>query len=114
MDATSFHVSGSFLYINNENYGPSNFMNKFEFFWGSRDGTNCNLYIPKPITLKKCYYIGAKIWDDLSSNLTSDAKIFAIIYRTRILDSIIQIKIYHVNNAFSYFYKPIDASPPCA
>ena len=89
---------------------PSNFINKFKFIsGGSRDGTNCNLYTPKSVSLKHFYYLGAKAWINLSSDLrkTDDFKNFTKLYKSQMLDSIIRDQNYVVRNSFSYFYKPL-------
>ena len=62
---------------------PSNFINKFQFIsGGSRDGANCNLYIvytPKSSSIKQFYYLGARAWDNLPSDLRKidDHKLFS-------------------------------------
>ena len=88
---------------------PSNFINKFKFIsGGSRDGANCNLYTPKSSNLKHFYYLGAKAWNNLPSDLRnkSDAKVFSKSYKTQLLDCITNDQMYVVNNAFDYLYRP--------
>ena len=90
---------------------PSNFMNKFRFIsGGSRDGANCNLYTPRSTNLKNFYYLGAKAWNILPSNLrnVNDAKLFGKMYKAQLLDSIVNDPKYYVNNAFDYFYRPLE------
>ena len=87
---------------------PSNFMHKFSYVsGGSREGSRCNLYIPKSSTLKQFYYLGAKAWNNLPLNLRtmSDPKIFSKLYKTQLLKSITEDPNYAVNNSFDYFYK---------
>ena len=103
------HLSSYMLKIIN-NCCPSNFMLKFSYVsGGSREGARCNLYIPKSITLKQFYYLGAKAWNNLPLNLRklNDPKIFSKVYKTQLLDSIIKDKNYILNNSFDYFYKPV-------
>ena len=58
---------------------PKNFIN---ISGGSRDGSNCNLYTPKSPNLKNFYYLGAKAWNNLPSDLRNkcDAKAFSNIH----------------------------------
>ena len=101
------HISSYMFKIIN-GHSPSNFMNKFKFIsGGSRDGTNCNLYTPKSVNLKNFYYLGAKAWNVLPSNLRnmSDPKAFGKAYKYQVLESIIIDPNYSVNNAFDYLYK---------
>ena len=101
------HLSSYMLKIIN-GYGPSNFMHKFSYVsGGSRDGTKCNLYMPKSNSLKQFYYLGAKAWNNLpqSLRLINDPKIFSKVYKTQLLDSITEDPNYAVNNSFDYFYK---------
>ena len=40
---------------------PDYFINKFKYIsGGSKEGSNCNLYTPKPPNLKNFYHLGAK------------------------------------------------------
>ena len=85
-------------------------MNKFSFIsGGSRDGNSCNLYTPKSKTLKHFYYLGAKCWNNLSSDLRNlgDAGSFSKIYKAELLQSIISDPNYIPNNSFDFFYRPI-------
>ena len=87
---------------------PSNCINKFEFIsGGSRDGANCNLYTPRSKNLKNFYYLGAKAWNILPSDLRNinDAKVFSKNYKQLLLDSIINAPSYAVNNAYDFVYK---------
>ena len=73
------HLSSYMFKILN-GQSPSNFINKFKFIsGGSRDGANCNLYTPKSKNLKIFYYLGAKAWNCLPSDLTNltDPKVFS-------------------------------------
>ena len=101
------HLSSYMLKILN-GQSPSNFINKFKFIsGGSRDGANCNLYTPKSKNLKNSYYLGAKAWNSLPVDLRnmSDPKVFGKIFKSRLLDSIINDPNYIVNNAYDYIYK---------
>ena len=87
---------------------PSNFINKFKFIsGGSRNGANCNLYTPKSSSLKQFYYLGAKAWNNLPSNLRKidDHKLFSKEYKLQLLHSITRDKNYVTNNSFDNFYK---------
>ena len=87
---------------------PSNFINKFKFIsGGSRDGANCNLYTPKSKNLKKNYYLGAKAWNYLPSDLRNltDPKVFSKNFKNCLLDSVVSDPNYIVNNAYDYIYK---------
>ena len=102
------HLS-SYMFKVIKGESPSNFINKFKFIsGGSRDGANCNLYTPKSSNLKHFYYLGAKAWNNLPSDLRnkSDAKVFSKSYKTQLLDSISNDQMYVVNNAFDYLYRP--------
>ena len=70
---------------------PSNFINKFRFIsGGSRDGANCNLYTPKSSSLKQFYYLGARAWNNLPSDLRiiDNHKLFCKEYKLQLLHSI--------------------------
>ena len=87
---------------------PSNFINKFKFIsGGSRDGSNCNLYTPKSKNLKNFYYLGAKAWNKLPTELRNinDSKVFSKTYKNQLLDSIVNYPNYVVNNAYDHVYK---------
>ena len=101
------HLSSYMFKILN-GQSPSNFINKFKFFsGGSRDGANCNLYTPKSKNLKKIYYLGAKAWNCLPSDLRNltDPKVFSRNFKNRLLDSVVNDPNYIVNNAYDYIYK---------
>ena len=88
---------------------PSNFINKFKFIsGGSWDGANCNLYTPKSKNLKNFYYLGAKAWNNLPTDLRnmSDSKVFGKNFKSQLLHSVINDPNYKVNNAYDYIYKP--------
>ena len=101
------HLSSyMFKIINGQ--GPSNFINKFKFIsGGSRDGNNCNLYTPRSKNLKIFYYLGAKAWNHVPSNLRnmSDSNVFSKNYKTQLLDSIVNDQAYVINNAYDYIHK---------
>ena len=89
-------------------------MNKFKFISeGSRDGDNCNIYTPKSKTLKNFYYLGAKCWNNLPSDLRNldDAGRFSKIYKAGLLHSILNDPKYLPNNSFDVFYRPVEAPP---
>ena len=101
------HLSSYMFKILN-GQSPSNFINKFKFIsGGSRDGANCNLYTPKSKNLKKFYYLGAKAWNCLPSDLRNltDPKVFSRNFKNRLLDSVVSDPNYIVNNAYDYIYK---------
>ena len=64
-------------------------------------------YTPKSKNLKNFYYLGAKAWNSLPSELRnmSDAKVFSKNYKAQLLDSIINDPSYIVNNAYDFVYK---------
>ena len=87
---------------------PSNFINKFKFIsGGSRDGANCNLYTPKSNSLKQFYYLGARAWNNLPSDLRKidNPKTFSKEYKLQLLHSITVDTNYAPNNKFDNFYK---------
>ena len=102
------HLSSYMFKILN-GQSPSNFINKFKFIsGGSRHGTNCNLYTPKSKNLKNFYYLGAKAWNSLPTDLRNmnDPKAFINNgLKNKLLDSIINNPGYIVNNAYDYIYK---------
>ena len=101
------HLSSYMFKILN-GQSQSNFINKFNFITGgSRDGTNCNLYTPKSKNLKNFYYLGAKAWNSLPTDLRnmSDSKAFTNALKNRLLESISNNTNYKVNNAYDYTYK---------
>ena len=66
---------------------PSNFINKFKFIsGGSRDGASCNLYTPKSSSLKQFYYLGARAWNNLPSDIRKidNHKMFAKEYKLQL------------------------------
>ena len=100
------HLS-SYMFKIIKGVSPSNFINKFKYIsGGSRGGANCNLYTPKSSNLKNFYYLGAKAWNNLPSDLRnkSDAKVFSNIYKSQLLDKITSDLTYVVNNAYDYLY----------
>ena len=87
---------------------PNNFINKFKYIsGGSRDGSNCYLYTLKSLNLKNFYYVGAKAWNNLPSDLRNkcDAKAFSNIYKAQLLHSIIGDPTCVVNNAYDFLYR---------
>ena len=87
---------------------PSNFINKFKYIsGGSREGANCNLYIPKSKSLKQFYYLGARAWNNLPPNLRKidDPKTFSKEYKLQLLHSITIDTNYIPINSFDNFYK---------
>ena len=101
------HLSSYMFKILN-GQSPSNFINKLKFIsGGSRDGANCNLYTPKSKNLKNVYYLGAKAWNCLPSDLRNltDPKVFSKNFKNCLLDSVVSDPNYIVNNAYDYIYK---------
>ena len=87
---------------------PSNFMNKFKFIsGGTRDGANCNLYTKKSATLKNFYYLGAKAWNVLPTEMRNldDPKIFGRKYKSMLLDCLSNDVNFTVNNSYDYLYR---------
>ena len=102
------HLS-SYMFRIIKGESPSNFINKFRYIsGGSRGGSNCNLYTPKSPNLKNFYYLGAKAWNNIPSDLRnkSDAKSFGKIYKAQLLDSITKDETFVINNAYDYLYRP--------
>ena len=102
------HIS-SYMFKVIKGESPNNFINKFKYISGGRrDGSNCNLYTPKSPNLKNFYYLGAKAWNNLPSDLRNkcDAKAFSNIYKAQLLHSIIGDSTYVVNNAYDFLYRP--------
>ena len=59
-------------------------MNKFQYVsGGTREGSNCNLYIKKSKTLKDFYDLGAKCWNIIPNNIRikHDVKNFSKCYK---------------------------------
>ena len=107
------HLS-SYMFRIMKSQSPSNFMNKFRFIsGGSRDAENCNLYTHKSKTHKDFYYLGAKCWNNLTHYLRDldDVGKFSKFYRVQLLQSIQNDSNYSTNNAFNFFYKPIESQP---
>jgi hypothetical protein len=101
------HLSNYMFRIINDQC-PSNFMNRFSYVsGGSRNGTNCNLYINKSISHKNFYYLGAKCWNILPSNLrsVSDISSFSNSYKMLLLKSIVSDSGYITQNTFDKFYE---------
>ena len=101
------HLS-SYMYKILNGLSPSNFINKFSYIsGGSRDGAHCNLYTPKSDSLKNFYYLGAKAWNNVPTELRniSDPKLFGLSYKKRLLESVTSDPTYVVNNAFDHIYK---------
>ena len=90
------HLS-SYMFKIIKGQSPINFINKFNFIsGGSRDGAHCNLYTPRSKNLKNFYYLGAKAWNNLPSNLhnLNDPKEYGRKYKTQLLDSIVNDPTY--------------------
>ena len=87
---------------------PSNCMNKFKYVsGGTREGSNCNLYMKKSKTLKDFYYLGAKCWNSIPNHIRvmDDVKKFSKCYKIELLNSATSDSNYRVNNAYEYMYK---------
>ena len=83
-------------------------MNKFKYVsGGTREGSNCNLYMKKSKTLKDFYYLGAKCWNSIPNHIRvmDDVKKFSKCYKIELLNSATSDSNYRVNNAYKYMYK---------
>ena len=99
--------TATYMYKIINDIAPSNIINKFKYVsGGSREGSNCNLYINKSRSHKEFFYLGAKCWNTLNKNQRSatNAKIFSSIYKSQLLRSILSDNNYIPNNAIDYFY----------
>jgi hypothetical protein len=104
------HLSAYMYRIINE-LSPSNCMNKFKYIsGGSRDSNNCNLYTHRSKTLKDFYYLGAKCWNILPSQLreVDGVKEFSKAYKSQLLASIQSDPNYRVNNHHSSLYEIVN------
>ena len=102
------HLANYMYRIINSNC-PTNFTNKFRYVsGGSRSGNNCNLYVDRSISHKNFYYLGAKCWNILSSDLrnATDISAFSSKFKKTLLSSITEDSGYTVNNQYDYFYCP--------
>ena len=91
---------------------PSNSMNRFQYVsGGTREGTSCNLYLKKSKTLKDFYYLGAKCWNLVPSNMRTidDVKKFSKCFKAELLNSATSDENYQVNNCYEYMYQPISS-----
>ena len=101
--------SSSYMYRIINDICPPNCMNRFQYVsGGTREGSNCNLYMKKSKTLKDFYYLGAKCWNNVPSHIraTDDVKKFSKSYKTELLHSITSDVNYRINNGYEYMYKP--------
>ena len=62
---------------------------------------------PKSSSHKQSYYLGARAWNNLPSDLRKidDHKLFSKEYKLQLLHSITIDPNYVTNNSFDYFYK---------
>ena len=87
---------------------PKQFIDKFSYIsGGTRDGENCNLYIPKSRTHKEFFYNGAQSWNILPQKLrhSESCKIFSKYYKNLLLVSITNDSAYKTDNKFDKLYK---------
>ena len=103
------HLSDYMFRIINDNC-PTNFVNKFSYIsGGSRDGESCNLYLNRSNSHKNFYFLGAKCWNNIPSNLRNlpDIRKFSSSYKEQLLSSITADPNYIVDNSFDKFYTPV-------
>ena len=103
------HLASYMYRIINDNC-PTNCMNKFQYVsGGSREGSNCNLYMKKSKTLKDFYYLGAKCWNSVpnSIRIKDDVKKFSNCYKAELLNSATNDINYQINNRYDYMYNII-------
>ena len=89
---------------------PYEMRDKFKYTsGGSRIAENCNLYIPNSNSHKEFYYLGAKCWNTLSSDLRNldDVKQFSNKLKALYLSSIQNDINYKPDNSFDHIYKPV-------
>ena len=94
------HLS-SYMYRIINDICPSNCMNKFQYVsGGTREGSNCNLYMKKSKTLKDFYYLGAKCWNCIPGHIRvkDDVKKFSKCYKAELLSSATSDVNYRINN----------------
>ena len=103
------HLSDYMFRIINDNC-PTNFVNKFSYIsGGSRDGESCNLYLNRSNSHKNFYFLGAKCWNNIPSNIRNlpDISKFSSSYKEQLLLSITADPNYIVDNSFDEFYTPV-------
>ena len=108
----------TYMYRIINNVSPSNSMNKFQYVsGGTREGSNCNLYIKKSKSLKDFYYLGAKCWNSVPNHLRAidDVKKFSKRYKAELLESATNDINFRINNGYDFMYKsalsPISIEP---
>ena len=103
------HLSNYMYRIMNDNC-PTNFRNKFRYVSGGRSSNNCNLYVDRSSSHKEFYYLGAKCWNNLSSETRtiSDITWFSKAYKNQLLLSCTTDPNYVTNNSFDHLYSPLD------
>ena len=71
-------------------------------------GLTVNCIPQSPQIFKNFYYLGAKAWNNLPSDLRNkcDAKALSKIYKAQLLHSIIGDPTYVVNYAYDFLYRP--------
>ena len=101
------HLSNYIYRIMNENC-PTNFRNKFRFVSGGRNSDICNLYVNRSASHKEFHYLGAKCWNNLSSDIRSSSDIlsFSKAYKNQLLLSALADPNYVINNSLDYLYNP--------
>ena len=106
------HLSNYMFRIIHDNC-PTNFMNKFNYVsGGSRNSESCNLYVNRSSSHKNFQYLGAKCWNNLSSDMRNltDVDSFNKSYKKLLLDSIQSDTNYIVDNSFDKFYSAISTT----
>ena len=89
---------------------PANLEDKFKYVsGGSRNASNCNLYIPKSKGHKEFSYLGAMCWNTLPHELRDidDIKNFSNSLKAQLLNSATNDVNYSCNNSHDHIYKPI-------
>ena len=106
------HLS-SFMFRIIKGNCPANFDNKFTYVsGGSRDASNCNLYIPKSKNHKEFSYLGTTCWNILPHELRDldDIKTFSNSLKAQLLFSATNDDGYLTNNSYDHVYNPISTA----
>ena len=86
---------------------PNHFTGKFNYIsGGSRDGENCNLYIQKSRSHKEFFYLWAKAWNLIPSEIRESESInkFKNIYKALLLSTMTGDAAYQTDNTYDKFY----------
>ena len=100
------HLSSYMYRILNETC-PNHFIGKFSYIsGGSRDGENCNLYTQKSRSHKEFFYLGAKAWNIIPSEIRESESIikFKNIYKSLLLSTMTGDEDYQTDNTYDKFY----------